>query len=149
VATEKVWTAAATNDWNATIAVEFRSSSGKVGGRFDGAELLLLHSVGRRTGHPRMTPLMYLADGDRYVVFATYAGNPNHPGWYHNIKAHPDVTVEVASDGTISMRSAVAIELDGAERGALYARQIELFPGFDRYEKKSGRRIPVVALRAR
>jgi deazaflavin-dependent oxidoreductase (nitroreductase family) len=146
VATDKVWTAAATNDWNATIAAEFRGSAGKVGGRFEGADLLLLHSVGRRTGEARMTPLMYLADGDRYVVFGTYAGNPKNPAWYHNVKADSEVTIEVASEGEILTRPAEAIELEGPDRDVLYARQVELFPGFDRYEKKSGRRIPVVAL---
>ena len=150
MAEEKVWTAQATNDWNATIADEFRANGGKVGGRFEGADLLILHTVGARSGESRMTPLMYLADDDRYIIFATYAGNPKNPAWYHNVKADPDVRIEVAlSDAKITTVAARATELEGPDRDAIYARQVELFPGFGRYEEKSGRRIPVIAIELR
>jgi deazaflavin-dependent oxidoreductase (nitroreductase family) len=147
VAEPKVWTASSTNAWNDTIAAEFRANGGTAGGRFEGAPLLILHTTGARTGKPRMNPLMYLPDGPRYVLFATYAGNPKNPAWYFNLRTNPDATIEIGTGhGSIERVSVRAQELVGAERDALYAQQVALFPGFGKYEEVSGRQIPVLAL---
>ena len=133
------------NDFNAAIVAEFRANHGKVGGNFEGAPLLLLHSRGARTGAERVSPMMYLRDGDRYLVFASKGGAPDNPAWYHNLMANPDAEIEVGDD-TLAVR---AEELKGAERDEKYARQAELYPGFAEYEAKTTRVIPVVALSAR
>ena len=134
-------------DWNHGIIEEFRSNEGRVGGYFDGATMLLLHTTGAKTGLERINPLVYLPDGDRWVVFATKGGDPTNPDWYHNLVAHPDVEIEVATE-TIPVR-ATEIQ-DEAEREALYARQVERREGFAEYpEKSGGRRIPVIALERR
>jgi deazaflavin-dependent oxidoreductase (nitroreductase family) len=124
---------------------EFRASHGRVGGNFDGAPLLLLHTVGARSGQPRINPMMYLADGDRYLVFASKAGADTNPGWYWNLAANPDVTIEVG-DETIAMRAA---ELTGAERDEKYRIQSERYPGFAGYQQQTSRTIPVIALTRR
>jgi len=132
-------------DYNASIIEEFRANHGKVGGNFEGAPLLLLHSVGAKSGQERVSPMMYLADGDRFLVFASKAGAPDNPDWYHNLKANPDVTIEVGDD-TVDVR---AEELPRAERDEAYAKQAALFPGFADYERKTDRVIPVLALTPR
>ncbi len=132
-------------DYNASIIEEFRANHGKVGGNFEGAPLLLLHSVGAKSGQERVSPMMYLADGDRYLVFASKAGAPDNPDWYHNLKANPDATIEVGDD-RIDVRGE---ELPRAERDEKYAEQAALFPGFADYEKKTDRVIPVLALTRR
>ncbi len=128
--------------WNAPIIAEFRKSHGKVGGNFEGAPLLLLHTRGRRSGKSRVNPVMYLRDGDRYLVFATKAGADTNPDWYHNLKAHPDIEIEVG-DETVEVR---AEEATGPERDRLYARQSSLYPAFAQYERQTKRVIPVIAL---
>lgn len=130
------------NDWNRQIIEEFRTNGGKVGGRFEGAPLLLLHSTGAKSGQERINPMMYLADGGNYVVFASKAGAPTNPDWYHNVVAHPEVSIEVG-DGLIS---AVAHVADGETRDRLWSQQKELYPGFADYESKTSRQIPVVVL---
>ena len=92
------------NEWNASIIAEFRKNHGKVGGYFEGAPLLLLHHTGARSGKARLNPIMYLKNGDRYLVFASKGGADTNPDWYHNIKAHPDVQIEVG-DETIDARA--------------------------------------------
>jgi deazaflavin-dependent oxidoreductase (nitroreductase family) len=128
--------------FNAKNIAEFRAHHGKVGGQFEGAPLLILHSVGAKSGEPRENIMMYLADGDRYLVFASNAGRDSHPAWYFNVTAHPDVRIEVGDDAL----DARAVELTGAERDAKYAEQAEAYPGFADYEKRTDRIIPVVAL---
>lgn len=130
------------SDFNAQIIAEFRANHGVVGGQFEGAPLLLLHSTGAKSGQERVSPVMYLADGDRWLVFASKAGAPDNPDWYHNLKATPEATIEVGDD-TISV---VASELTGAERSDKYAEQASRFPGFADYQAKTTRVIPVVAL---
>src|SRR5262245_35732284 len=103
-------------DHNAGIIQEFRTNDGRVGGYFEGATLLLLHTVGAKSGREHVTPLVYLPDGDRYVVIASKGGAPTNPDWYYNLLAHPDVTVEVGTD-TVAVRAEV-VEDDG-ERDAL------------------------------
>jgi deazaflavin-dependent oxidoreductase (nitroreductase family) len=130
------------SDWNAAIIDEFRANAGKVGGQFAGAPMLILHTTGAKTGQERVNPVVYQTDGDRLVVFASKGGAPDNPDWYHNIVAHPDVTVEVGAD-TLPKRAVVA---DGPERERLWARQKELMPGFADYEANTTRQIPVVVL---
>jgi len=130
------------DDFNARIIEEFRANEGRVGGPFEGGTLLLLHHVGAKTGTPRVNPLMYNRDGDRYVVFASKAGAPTNPDWYHNLKANPDTSIEVGTD-TIGV---VATEAVGEERDRLYSAQAELRPQFAEYQSKTTRVIPVVVL---
>jgi deazaflavin-dependent oxidoreductase (nitroreductase family) len=130
------------SDFNQQIIEEFRANGGKVGGNFDGAPMVLLTTTGAKTGLERTSPLVYLDDGDRWLVFASAAGADHHPAWYHNVVAHPGVTVEVGTE-TIH---AIAVPLEGAERDEAYARQVEVMPGFGDYERKTDRTIPVIAL---
>jgi deazaflavin-dependent oxidoreductase (nitroreductase family) len=130
------------SDFTQQTIEEFRANRGKVGGYFEGAPLLLLHTTGAKSGAERISPMMYLADGDRYLVFASKAGADTHPAWYHNLLAQPEVTAEIGDD-TIT---ATATPLPREERDRFYAIQAELYPGFADYEKKTDRVIPVVAL---
>jgi deazaflavin-dependent oxidoreductase (nitroreductase family) len=130
------------NDFNAQIIDEFRANGGRVGGRFEGAPLLLLHSRGAKTGEPRIHPMMYLRDGDRYLVFASKAGADTNPAWYHNLVANPDATIEVGDDEVAVQAS----ELKGAERDEFYAEQSHRYSTFADYEAKTSRVIPVMAL---
>jgi deazaflavin-dependent oxidoreductase (nitroreductase family) len=130
------------SDWNAKIIDEFRANEGKVGGMFEGSPMLILHTIGARTGNERVTPLVYQADGDRVVIFASKGGAPENPAWFHNLVAHPDVTVEIGTE-TVLVRARVA---EGDERERLWARQKELMPGFGDYEAKTTRQIPAVVL---
>ena len=134
------------SDWNAKIIDEFRANGGKVGGMFEGSQMLILHTTGAKTGKERVHPLVYQADGDRVVVFASKGGAPQHPDWYRNLVANPDVTVELGTDTgteTVAMRARVA---EGDERERLWTRQKQLAPGFADYEAKTTRQIPVVVL---
>lgn len=131
------------DDFNAKIIEEFRANAGKVGGPFEGGDLLLLTHTGAKSGKPRVSPLAYVSDGDRYVIVASKAGAPENPAWYHNVKANPEVTVEV---GTEKFTATARQVEDDAERDSLYARMVEKMPGFADYEKKTTRRIPVVVL---
>jgi deazaflavin-dependent oxidoreductase (nitroreductase family) len=130
-------------DRNSGIIDEFRANEGRVGGYFEGHTLLLLHTVGAKSGQPRVNPVAYLPDGNRFVIFATKGGSPTNPDWYHNLMANPDVQVEVGTE-TIPVH-AVEIQDEG-ERQALYARQTERMTGFGDYPKRTNRRIPVIAL---
>ncbi|WP_319445146.1 MULTISPECIES: nitroreductase family deazaflavin-dependent oxidoreductase [unclassified Mycobacterium] len=130
------------NDFNAKNIAEFRANHGRVGGQFDGAPLLILHTVGAKSGQPRTNIMMYLADGDRYLIFASKAGADTNPAWYHNAIANPEIRIEVGDDTF----DAVATELTGAERDEKYAEQVRRYPGFGDYERKTTRIIPVVAL---
>jgi deazaflavin-dependent oxidoreductase (nitroreductase family) len=135
-------TVADTNDFNAQIIEEFRANGGKVGGGFEGAPMLLLTTVGAKSGATRVHPMMYLEEDGRHYVFASKAGADTHPDWFHNLVAHPEVTVEIGAD-TLPMR---ATPLEGSERDRIYAEQARLVPGFAEYEAKTERVIPVVAL---
>jgi deazaflavin-dependent oxidoreductase (nitroreductase family) len=132
------------NDWNRAIIDEFRANGGKVGGQFAGAPLLLLTTTGAKSGKPRVAPVMYLADGDRLYVFASKAGAPTHPDWFHNLVANPVATVEVGTDRF----DVKATPLEGEARDRVFALQAERYPGFKEYEEKTKgtRTIPVVAL---
>jgi deazaflavin-dependent oxidoreductase (nitroreductase family) len=130
-------------DWNNKLIDEYRASGGRVKGDFEGAPLLLLTTTGAKSGKPFTTPLMYLPDGDRVVIFASKAGAPANPDWYHNVVAHPRVTVELGTE----KYEADAEVITGPERDQLYARQAAAYPNFAEYERKTTRVIPVVALR--
>jgi deazaflavin-dependent oxidoreductase (nitroreductase family) len=130
------------NDWNRQIIEEFRANGGKVGGMFEGAPILLLHSTGAKSGQERVNPMMYQADGDNHVVFASKAGAPTNPDWYHNLIANPQASIEVG-DRTLDVVASVA---DAEARERLWSRQKELYPGFAEYEAKTTRQIPVVVL---
>jgi deazaflavin-dependent oxidoreductase (nitroreductase family) len=130
------------SDWNIRVIEEFRNNEGRVGGNFEGAPLLLLTTKGRKSGAARTSPMMYLADGDRLLVFASKGGAPTNPDWYRNLVDEPEVTVEV---GTETYR-AQAHPVEGAERDRLYAEQASRYPGFAEYQEKTDRVIPVVAL---
>jgi deazaflavin-dependent oxidoreductase (nitroreductase family) len=130
------------SDWNTAIIEEFRANGGKVGGQFEGSPLLLLHAVGARSGQQRVNPMMYRRIGDTYAVFASKAGAPTNPDWYHNLKAHPEVTAEIGTE-TVSLTAHVAT---ADERAPIWAAQKDEFPGFADYESKTSREIPVVIL---
>jgi len=129
-------------DFNLRIINEFRANAGRVGGRFEGLPLLLLHHTGARSGTSYINPLAYQADDGRYVVFASKGGAPENPSWYHNLLANPSTSIEVGT-GTINVR---AREAEGDERQRLWERQAAVMPGFNDYQQKTARRIPVVVL---
>jgi deazaflavin-dependent oxidoreductase (nitroreductase family) len=130
------------DDFNRGIIEEFRANGGKVGGPFEGAPVLLLGTTGAKSGEPRLTPVMYLEDGDRMVIFASKGGAPTSPGWYHNLLANPSAKVEVGTDAV----EVNAVVTSGEERDRLFNRQAELYPQFADYAEKMTREIPVVAL---
>jgi len=130
------------DDFNTKNIAEFRANHGQVGGQFEGAPLLILHTVGAKSGEPRVNIMMYLADGDRYLVFASNAGADTSPACGISTCADPNVRIEVG-DETFD---AVATELERAERDEKYAEQAKRYPGFAEYEEKTTRTIPVVAL---
>jgi deazaflavin-dependent oxidoreductase (nitroreductase family) len=130
------------SDYNAQTISEFRKNHGKVGGYFEGAPLVLLTTKGARTKKSHVTPVMYMKDGDRIVVFASKAGADTNPDWYTNLKANPDMQVEIG-DEKLDVH---ADEVYGAERDKLYNEHASKFPTFKDYEKKTKRKIPVVVL---
>jgi len=129
-------------DWNSGIIEEFRTNAGKVGGPFEGAPMLLLHTRGAKTGTARVNPMMYLADGAQLAVFASKGGAPTNPDWYHNLRANPRVTVEL---GTESFE-AIARVAEGQERERIWTIQKQRYPAFASYEKRTSRQIPVIIL---
>ncbi len=135
----------AMSDFNASIIDEFRANEGKVGGPFEGAPMLLLHTTGRHSGTARVNPLVYWPEGDRMVIFASKGGAPSHPDWYRNLMAQPDTTVEVGTD-TVAVH---ARETEGDERQGLFDRITAVMPGFADYQAKTTRVIPVIMLERR
>jgi deazaflavin-dependent oxidoreductase (nitroreductase family) len=129
-------------DFNSKIIAEFRANGGKVGGPFEGAPLLLLHTMGARTGQERVNPVMYRTNGDELVIFASKAGGPTNPDWFHNLRANPEVSVEIGTEA----RRATARIADEAERFRYLEAQKRDWPMFADYETKTGRKIPVVIL---
>ena len=131
------------NDWNKQVIDEFRANSGKMSGQFEGTPMLLLHTTGAKSGQTRVNPLVYQAlDDGRYAIFASKAGAPTNPDWYHNLKANPKVRVELGSE-TVDATAAVA---ESDERDRIWNLQKERAPGFAEYEAKTTRKIPVVIL---
>jgi deazaflavin-dependent oxidoreductase (nitroreductase family) len=129
-------------DFNGQIIREFRANGGKVGGPFEGASLLLLHTTGARSGAERVNPVVYGRAGGDYTVFASKGGAPTNPDWYHNLVAHPDVTAEIGTE-TLRLTARVA---SGEERDQIWTKWKTDNPGFAEYEQKTTRQIPVVIL---
>ncbi|MGE5374126.1 MAG: nitroreductase family deazaflavin-dependent oxidoreductase [Bacteroidota bacterium] len=127
---------------NKGIVEEFRANQGKVGGRFEGKTLLLLHTRGAKSQQERINPVAYVQDGDRFIVIASKGGAPTNPDWYYNILADPMVTVEVGTE-KFQARAAVAEE---PERTRLYNKMVEMMSSFDDYRRKTKRVIPVIIL---
>src|SRR3954468_10474427 len=107
------------SDWNDKVIAEFRANQGRVGGQFEGAPLLLLHSTGAKSGQERVNPMMYQAVGNGFAVFASKGGADTNPDWFHNLKAHPQVRIEVGTDTIVEARGArrrrTRADLGGAE----------------------------------
>ncbi|HUI03693.1 MAG TPA: nitroreductase family deazaflavin-dependent oxidoreductase [Acidimicrobiales bacterium] len=129
-------------DFNSHVIDEFRAHGGRVGGRFEGAPVLLLHHTGARTGRERVSPMMYQRVGDSLAVFASQGGAPTNPAWYHNLVAHPNAVVE---GGTENVRVVARVARDD-EREPIWETQKRDDPGFAEYESRTDRRIPVVIL---
>lgn len=131
------------SDWNDRTIDEFRANDGVVGGAFEGKPILLLHHKGARTGTERVNPLMYQQVGDGYAVFASKGGADDNPDWYHNLLAHPDVSIEVGTE-KLDVRAGI---VEGDEMTEIWERQKRDFPQFADYEKKTARaQIPVIVL---
>ena len=132
------------SDFNERVIAEFRANGGVV--EMFGPRVVLLRTVGAKSGEPRTTPVVYRRDGDRLIVFASKAGAPEHPAWFHNILADPDLTIEVGQEGEVVARKARAVELHGEERDRLFEQQATEIPTFREYEQKTTRKIPVVEI---
>jgi deazaflavin-dependent oxidoreductase (nitroreductase family) len=133
------------NAWNAKVLDEFRANAGKVGPPFEGSPVLILHSVGAKSGQDRLNPLVYQQVGDAWAIFASKGGAPTNPDWYYNLLAHPDTVIEVGAD-EVPVTARVA---GSEEREPIWTTQKERFEGFAGYEKATTRTIPVVILERR
>jgi deazaflavin-dependent oxidoreductase (nitroreductase family) len=129
-------------DWNKAIIDEFRKNAGKVSGPFEGKTLLLLHTIGAKSGREHINPVAYITDNDRFVIIASKGGAPTNPDWYHNIVANPKVKIEVGTE----QYTARALITSEPERTRLYTKMVEMMPGFAEYQKKTTRIIPVIIL---
>jgi deazaflavin-dependent oxidoreductase (nitroreductase family) len=132
-------------NWNQRIIEEFHAKGGRRITNF-GDNLLLLTSTGSRSGEERTTPVMYHREKDSLVIIASKGGAPEHPSWYHNLKAHPEASVEVAGDGGIMKVAVRAREAHGEERERIFADRVAIAPTFADYERKTSRSIPVIVL---
>ncbi|MBX0328964.1 nitroreductase family deazaflavin-dependent oxidoreductase [Oscillochloris sp. ZM17-4] len=130
------------NDFNQAIIAEFRANGGNVGGQFAGAPMLLLNTVGARSGQPRTSPLVYNTDGERIVIIASKGGAPSNPDWYYNLLANPEVTVEVGAEQFVARASFP----EGAERDRLFDQMAAKMPFFAEYQRNTERVIPVVVI---
>jgi deazaflavin-dependent oxidoreductase (nitroreductase family) len=131
------------NAWNSKVTEEFRANGGKVSGQYEGARLLLLTTTGAKSGLRRTTPLGYLSDGDRMIVAASMLGAPKNPDWYHNLVAHPEVTIEIGAETF----DTIATVVEGKERERLWAKFAEAYPMLAEHQAKTTRPIPLVALK--
>jgi deazaflavin-dependent oxidoreductase (nitroreductase family) len=130
------------NAFNRQLIEEFRANEGKVGGMFAGAPLLLLTTTGAKSGQPRIAPLAYTTDNGRWVVIASKGGAPTHPDWFHNVRANPEVKVEVGKE-TFPARATVP---EGAERQRLFEQMAAKMPNFAEYQRNTTRKLPVIVL---
>jgi deazaflavin-dependent oxidoreductase (nitroreductase family) len=133
------------NDYNRNLIEEFRANRDKPDGPFANRQILLLTTTGARTGRRYTAPMMYVRDGERLLVIASNIGAPRHPDWYHNLVAHPDVTVEAGAE----TYDATAVVTEGAERQRLWAMIVKDYPFFVEHQAKTSRQIPIVALERR
>ena len=129
-------------EMNRNVIEEFRRNNGKVSGQFEGMPLLLINSIGAKSGEVRTKPLAYYADGERYVIIASFAGAKAHPPWYHNLVANPEIDIEVGPE-TFRAKAEVIPE---PERTELYAKITEQMPIFATYQEKTERVIPLIGL---
>ncbi len=120
----------------------YRATDGRFGGRMFGSQVLLLNTTGRKSGQRRTTPLLYVMDGEDFVVIASAGGAPKHPAWYLNLKANPETSVELG-DREVRVR---AEEADPEEKARLWQKMVEIYSGYDNYQRKTEREIPVVVL---
>ena len=121
----------------------FRLTGGRVGATAYGAPVLLLHHKGAKSGKERVAPLLYMPDGDRMVIVASKGGYTKHPGWFHNLMAHPDTDVELPREGKVAVRARKA---PPQEREELWPRLLEVWPAWEDYQARTSRRIPVIVL---
>lgn len=122
----------------------YRTTNGVIGRRFPGIPpMLLLEHVGARSGIHRTTPLGYFTDGDDVVVVASKGGHPRHPDWYHNLRAHPNVVIQVGGERR-RVRAEVA---DARAHARLWPMAVRAYPGYRTYQKRATRQIPLVILR--
>jgi deazaflavin-dependent oxidoreductase (nitroreductase family) len=129
-------------EYNRLTAEEFRANHGKTLGDFEGRPILLLTTVGAKTGLERITPLIYADYGDRLIVTAAAGGQPNNPGWYHNLVAKPTVRVEVGEEDF----RVEAVVTSGDDRAAIFAERCASSPAFNEFQQKTTREIPLIAL---
>ncbi|OBB10534.1 deazaflavin-dependent nitroreductase [Mycolicibacterium setense] len=139
---ELVADVAALDDFNRNVVEEFRANGGKVGGPFEGGTLLLLHTIGAKSGQPRLSPLAYLDVDGRMLIVGSYAGAPKDPAWVHNLRANPKVRVKVGTEAY----DATARELPADERDAAYPKIVAAAPVFAEYQSKTTRAIPLFEL---
>ena len=133
------------DDYNRQVIEEFRANEGKVGGVWEHTPLLMLTTTGAKSGERRITPMAYMPDGNHLIVFASAGGAPTHPGWYHNLLANPEVTVEVGTETF----AAIAAVTEGSERDRLWVKAVELYSSLAEHQAKTTRQIPVIALSRR
>jgi F420H(2)-dependent quinone reductase len=121
----------------------YRATGGKLFGRMGKSPILLLNTVGRKSGKKRTSPLLYVMDGEDFVIIASKGGAPTHPAWYLNLRDNPDATVEI---GDREVRVS-AEEADPEEKARLWGKMVEIYPTYDDYQKKTEREIPLLILR--
>lgn len=133
-------------DFNTGIIEEFRANQGKVGGPFEGAPMVLVNTIGAKSGEVRTIPLISFSENDKLYIIASAAGTPTHPAWYFNLKANPDVSIEIGNE----TRDVTITEVPQPERDEIWSRIIALMPQFGEYEKTTeGRVIPLLQITAR
>ncbi|GAA2736916.1 nitroreductase family deazaflavin-dependent oxidoreductase [Actinocorallia aurantiaca] len=130
--------------FNDAIIKEFRANGGRVGGPFEGGDLLLLTTTGARSGEEHTVPLGYVRDGADLLIVGSAGGADRHPAWYHNLLAHPVVRIEVGDE----TYDAIAAPAEGERREALFSQVVATAPGYADYQKQTSRTIPVVVLRS-
>jgi deazaflavin-dependent oxidoreductase (nitroreductase family) len=136
------------NAFNKSIIDEFRANGGKVGGQFEGANLLLLTTTGAKSGQQRVSPLAYFRIDGKLVIIGSFAGAPVNPAWVHNLRANPAAHVEVGAPQGVQAFDVTARELPAAERDALFEKVSAAAPGFAEYQSKTSRVIPLFELRS-
>ena len=133
---------ASVNAWNQSIIEEFRANAGVVGGPFEGATLLLLHTTGAKSGRPRLNPLAYFGFDGKVFIVGSKAGHDTNPDWVYNLRANPGARIEIGTDSY----DVTARELPSDERDAVFARVVAAAPGFGEYQAKTSRVIPLFEL---
>jgi deazaflavin-dependent oxidoreductase (nitroreductase family) len=130
--------------FNKTVAQEFRANDGKVGGQFEGADLLLLTTTGAKSGQPRLSPLAFFRVDGKLLILGSFAGSDVNPAWVHNLRANPSARVEIGHESS----DVTARELPPAERDELFPKITAVAPGFAEYQARTTRIIPVFELQS-